>query len=220
MRFTIVFTSISAFSYCKKIISYAAAVVVQSVKRPESIPQRRRCHWTDLSLIPGCSIGGWKNPSRAIYEANMEVSAKLRKQMKKEKNNNFNFVPKSWDVSFTVCWNVLILCVLSFTAFYDKQSNLLALCYFQLYPGCYKKYRLSWKKNLLPIKKIHFYEGAKIWSAGTPFNASQSAADGQFLQRRKLWRNSDGVRRRQKLKMKKLGWHNNNWFEIIFCIAI
>ena len=169
MRFTIEWNSISAFSYCtnNNILSWSHHSSVGEALWIK-VPQRERCNWTDLSLIPGCSIGGRKNLSRTIYEANMEVSAKLRKKMKKEKNNNFNFVPKSWDVSFTVCWNVLILCVLSFTAFYDKQSNLLALCYFQLYPGCYKKYRLSWKKNLLPIKNP-FLRGSKNLISGNSF---------------------------------------------------
>ena len=38
------------------------------------VPQKR-CNWTDMSLIPGCGLGGGKNPCRPSYEANIKVSA-------------------------------------------------------------------------------------------------------------------------------------------------
>ena len=43
-----------------------------------TVPQKR-CNWTDVSLIPGRGLGGRNNPSRTIYEANIEVWAQFGK---------------------------------------------------------------------------------------------------------------------------------------------
>ena len=54
-------------------------MVAQSVKRPGIRRLKRGATELTLSLIPGRGMGGRKNPSRAIYEASLEVSARFGK---------------------------------------------------------------------------------------------------------------------------------------------
>ena len=42
------------------------------------------CSSTDAGLIPGCGIGVRKNPSSAIHEANLEVSAAVQEDDQKK----------------------------------------------------------------------------------------------------------------------------------------
>ena len=56
---------------------FAAAAVAQPVDHPSKVAV-----WfnsTDVGSIPDCGIGVRKKPSRAIYEANLEVSARFGK---------------------------------------------------------------------------------------------------------------------------------------------
>ena len=57
----------------------AAASVAQSVEHPSKV--QVWCNSTDVDLIPGHSIGVRKNPSHAIYEANIEVRKKIREEI-------------------------------------------------------------------------------------------------------------------------------------------
>ena len=57
----------------------AAGAVPQSVKRPGLRSLKKRCDWTGVSSIPDRSILVRKNPSCAIYEANVGVCVRFGK---------------------------------------------------------------------------------------------------------------------------------------------